>query len=83
MTPESIVGGILMVAVAVMGLVVNGYRARLIALEAEIKDIREKYVRRDDLNGHLRSINESTSEIKEQIKELTRLVLASISEKRQ
>jgi Tfp pilus assembly protein PilO len=79
MTAETIVSIVAMVLVAILGLVVNGYRSKIGSLENEIKEIRRDYVRRDDLNGHLKSIAESMSDIKENMKELTKLTLAGIA----
>lgn len=43
--------------------------------EVDIKDIREKYVRRDDLAEHIRRIEDSQREIKLSVDTLTRAVL--------
>ncbi|WP_144378550.1 hypothetical protein [Mesorhizobium amorphae] len=88
MTIESM----LTIAISLLGILVtillawnSALRSRLQGMEAEIKDIREKYVRRDDLNGHIVGIQKSidevkddTDEVKGDLKELTKLVIAAI-----
>lgn len=85
MNIEGVIGIVVTVLLSVIGLVVNGYRLRIQALENEIKaleddmkDLRDRYVRRDDLNGHLLSLNNSIDEVKDSMKDLTKLVLAAL-----
>lgn len=78
MSIESIVATATAILLAILGLVVNGYRQRISELENELKEIREKYVRRDDLNGHITSMQKTIDEVKNDVKELTKLVIAAI-----
>lgn len=72
----------LSVGLGVMGLVVTIMIAVLNAMSARVRAVEEKferYVRRDDLNGHLATIDKSITEVKDDIKDLTKLVLAALA----
>lgn len=86
MTPEQIIGIAVTIGLAIAGFLINANRAKAVALEAalekveeELKAVREKYVRRDDLNGHLITIDKSMTEVKDGMKDLTKLVLAALA----
>ncbi|KPU83672.1 hypothetical protein JI58_08040 [Marinosulfonomonas sp. PRT-SC04] len=89
-----VVGTSVSVGMAVLGLLIAAFRntsTKLAGLHrkidshaekhaAENKDIREKYVRRDDLTKELGHIEKSISELKQTAKENQTVVLAAIKE---
>jgi septation ring formation regulator EzrA len=86
MSNEAIFGAGVTIVLFIIGFVINSYRARIQELEQEnrslredIKEIREKYVRRDDLNGHLLQVAKSIDDLKDGMKDLTRLVVTAMA----
>ena len=83
MTPlEIIFGGalgLMGITVTILLAVINAMGARIRQVESDVDQIREKYVRRDDLNGHLIAIGLSIAEVKDGMKDLTKLVLAALA----
>lgn len=67
------------ITVTILLAVINAMSARIRSIETDVDQIREKYVRRDDLNGHLTAIGLSISEVKDGMKDLTKLVLAALA----
>ena len=73
------------VTLALVGLIVGTFRnlASKISksngeLHARIDDVKERYVRRDDLDGHIRRLDQNMREIREELKENHRQVLDAI-----
>lgn len=76
------------VALTVAVFVGTTLRAMFVNLSAKvaktherIDDVKEKYVRRDDLDGHLTRIDRTVHEIREEMRENHRQVLAALSQR--
>lgn len=66
------------------GIMITTFRnmsAKIDETHDRIDDVKEKYVRRDDLDGHLTRIDNTVHDMREEIRENHRQVLAALSTK--
>ncbi|WP_147112066.1 hypothetical protein [Tateyamaria sp. syn59] len=57
----------------------NKITARTAALHDRIDDVKEKYVRRDDLDGHIKRLDSRVQEIRDEMRENHRQVIDAIT----
>lgn len=83
-----IIGILVTVALTLGGSIIAAFRnlAGRIAtgnreLHNRVDDVKDKYVRRDDLDSHIRRLDESVGEIRQEMRENHRQVLDAISKK--
>jgi len=66
------------------GIMITTFRnmsTKIAKTHDRIDDVKDKYVRRDDLDGHLTRIDRTVHEIREEMRENHRQVLAALSSK--
>lgn len=76
------VGVAITIFVAFAGLVVAAFRnmsAKITKTHERIDDVKDKYVRRDDLDQHLKRIDTTVKELRTEIRENHRQVIAALS----